>query len=62
LVVISDTTEIFETDGMESLYYAQSRPCPTLEFRGKMKSLVTFVGPVEELNPLVLEYSARNKN
>ena len=62
LVVISDKTEIIETEGMESLYYGQSRTCPTLEFKGKIESLVTFVGPVEELDPLVVDYKARNKD
>ena len=50
--VIPATTKIFQTEGLESLYYGLSQPCPVIEVKGKMKTLTTWVGPSADLSGL----------
>lgn len=47
------TTEIFQTEGLESLYYGLSQPCPVIEVKGKMERLETYVGPSAEIRKLI---------
>lgn len=47
------TTEISQTEGLESLYYGRSQPCPVIEVKGKMERLETYVGPSAEIRKLL---------